>query len=485
MASPGNLSLQGTKNLQIDGVSSSNSVTVDRAGNVYVAGMAIRLPNGGDPEPGDAFVAKYSKGGSLLWKQVLSTAGLDNALGIAVDPLGNVYVSGTTDGALGSAPVGGRDAFIVKYDTGGTLLWKKQLGTSALDSAFGIALDGKGNAYIAGVTFGDIGAKNAGASDAWVAKYDPEGNLRWIKQWGSAGADSATAVAIAPNGDALIAGQTEGSVGSAGINNKNALLARYNPRGELLWVEQISTPSTDGALGIVTDAAGNALVVGGTEGQLGSEQYGGEDAFVALYDSKGHLQWNKQLGTQLTDVANSVAIDQKGNVFIAGMTYGAFRGEQPDGKKPSGWVAKLNLGGSMLWLQQFADAPSRYLNGIAIDSDQNLRIAGSTFPIDGDEPQSAFLSSYAQSDSTVQPDTAQGTSFQSLEELSNELTRNLLPRVSQSLSIDTIGGLPQPLFVCTGSQFNCGTYDCTTIHGCSNIFGCMSYSGLCYGCILY
>lgn len=108
---------------------------------------------------------------TLSWSKQLGTYKYDSSNGVATDSDGNVYISGDTTSALAGANQGYYDAWVAKYDSGGTLVWKRQLGTSFYDRSYGLATDSKGNVYISGDTEGSLAGTIQGYSDAWVVKY--------------------------------------------------------------------------------------------------------------------------------------------------------------------------------------------------------------------------------------------------------------------------------------------------------------------------
>ena len=111
------------------------------------------------------------------WNKQLGTSEADIAYGIAADGSGNVYITGYTQGGLdGNSNTGVNDIFSVKYDSSGTKQWTRQLGTSTIDFAYGVAVDGSGNVYITGETSGGLdGNSNTGMNDIFLVKYDPAG----------------------------------------------------------------------------------------------------------------------------------------------------------------------------------------------------------------------------------------------------------------------------------------------------------------------
>ncbi len=163
----------------------------------------------------------------------------DNALAVAVEPLsGEVYVAGTWVDILFPGPA---DGFVVKFSNTGQRLWTALLRGNAEDVAYGIAVDGGGNAYVAGQTsstnfpnFPGSGAlPNSGISDGFVLKLNPDGNaLGFASLLGGANADRTDSVRLAPNGDLLVAGsaqsQIAGITGTADTSVWNTYLAQID-----------------------------------------------------------------------------------------------------------------------------------------------------------------------------------------------------------------------------------------------------------------
>ncbi len=95
----------------------------------------------------------------------------DSTRSVAVDASGNAYITGLTTGDLGGTNAGDYDAFLVKYDSSGNHLWSQQIGTASEDWSHSVAVDSSGNAYISGNTEGDLGGTNAGGEDAFLVKF--------------------------------------------------------------------------------------------------------------------------------------------------------------------------------------------------------------------------------------------------------------------------------------------------------------------------
>jgi hypothetical protein len=188
-----------------------------------------------------------------------------------------VYLAVGTGGSLGAPNAGDNDAALIKFDSAGNLVWSKQIGTGADDRPRSLSIDGSGNVYMAGFTAGDLGGPNAGAFDMFVSKFDPSGNLFWVRQLGT-------------NFD-------EGCCD--GPNNVGG-----------------------DTVGVAADAHGNVYVASFTGGNLSAPNAPPYvvDAFVAKYDPSGSLRWIEQFGTGVQEVGTGVSIDGQGYVYASGST---------------------------------------------------------------------------------------------------------------------------------------------------------------------
>jgi uncharacterized repeat protein (TIGR01451 family) len=356
------------------------AVAVDVSGDSYVTGGSDGTMAGAPEGSGGAFVAKYDAAGDRLWLSVLGSAGDDDAgMGIAVDASGNSYVTGYTMGTLPGSPdtnAGGQDVFVAKYDTAGDQLWVHQFGSALDDVGNAIAVDTSGNSYLAGQTDGALpGAPEppAGNLDAFVAKYDTAGILLWVHQLGSSEHDVGQGIAVDASGDSYTAGWTQGTLpGSPESGGEDAFVAKFDSTGTLLWVHQLGPDAVGKGIGV--DASGNIYVAGDGSALPGSTGTG--FGFVAKYDSAGNRLWVDQSGSAKEEVW-AVAVDRSGNSYVTGWVVGTERGspEMSAGNEDL-FVAKRDTAGHLLSVHQLGSTSYDVGYGIAVDAFGNTYVTG-------------------------------------------------------------------------------------------------------------
>lgn len=354
----------------------STSVSVDGLGNVYISGYTAGSLEGPNAGGYDAFVSKYSSSGTILWARQIGTSSWDLSYGVSADSLGNVYISGYTEGSLNGANSGNRDAFISKYDSDGSFLWGKQIGTSSNEGSTSVSADGLGNVYISGETDGNLTGSNAGGSDAFVSKYKANGTLEWTRQLGTSSADSSTSVSADGLGNVYISGYTNGDLDGSNVGKNDAFVSKYGDNGILIWTKQFGTSSTDSSLGISSDGLGNVYISGLTYGDLEGTNAGSNDAFISKFNDNGTLLWTEQFGTSDVDISSAVSADSLGNVYISGVASSPSAGA--NAAIFSAFVNKFDSNGTLLWTEQLEAGEITWGHSVAADGQGNIFISGGT-----------------------------------------------------------------------------------------------------------
>ena len=233
----------GTQQFGTPAADLAYGIATDAQGNFYTVGVTTGSLDGTTTASvaGALFVVKYDKSGVRQWIRQLGTANGDTrAVGVAIDPVGNVYAAGNTSGDLdgnsNAGMVGNFDLFVVKYDSSGVKQWTRQLGTPGDDFANGIAADAQGNVYVTGTTSGGLdGNANAGLSgvDMFIVKYDGAGTRQWTRQFGAGGDDEGVGIAIDAQGNVYVAGSTRDGVldGNTNAGGFDLFVVKYDAAG--------------------------------------------------------------------------------------------------------------------------------------------------------------------------------------------------------------------------------------------------------------
>jgi hypothetical protein len=239
------------------------------------------LSNGS--ENSTVLLAKFDSNGTLQWTTNAAGTGGDYGNSVAVAPEGNVYVTGyfkSTIIIFGSDTLtnaGTWDMFLVKYDGSGTVLWAKSAGGAYYDGGLAVAVDAIGDAYVTGlfesptITFGSYELTNAGSagySDMFLVKYDNYGNVVWAKSAGGTGIDEGYSVAVDVSGNAYVTGSFSSSAITFDSNvlmnagYDDIFLVKINASGNVRWAESLGGTSSDEGYSVAVDDAGNVYLTG-------------------------------------------------------------------------------------------------------------------------------------------------------------------------------------------------------------------------------
>ena len=320
-----------------------------------------------------------STSGTVDWTQQFGTPANDVLWDLAVDGNGNTYATGYTFGSLGATNVGQDDIIVAKYDPTGKRVWLTQIGTPTLETGYRIALDSTGNVYVGGTTLGDLGGTNPGTtdlSDPFLAKFDASGSKVWIQQFGTSGNDDVNGLAIDPQDRIFVSGDTTGDLQCTNAGPYDAFIARYDTTGNQVWLKQYGSTGDDHAIRVSVDSSGNEYVTGWTTGTLQGSHAGGEDSYVAKFDANGNQLWIQQFGSAGDDHAYAATTSPSGNTYIGGSTTGNL------GKANAGltdaFIAKYDATGAQLWLKQFGTTADDDVEGITLAKNGDIIVTGGT-----------------------------------------------------------------------------------------------------------
>ncbi len=287
------------------------ALRIDAAGNAYVVGTAT---NSGAAK--DITVIKYNTQGVQEWVATYNgTANADDwGYGLVIDSSGNSFATGFT-----STSATGKDFVTVKFNSSGEFQWAMQYnGTQNLDDAANhIAIDPWGNVVVTGIS------KGSGTGDDFATvKYSPAGTQLWVAQYNGPANDVDDARTITTDkwGNIYVSGGSTG-IGSG----YDYATVKYDSTGTQKWIARYNGPNNDYDLvyyqgSVVADTLGNVYITGYSTGLDSSLDYA-----TIKYDSLGNQLWISRFSTDSagTDYADAIHVDDSLNVYVTGGSYKA------------------------------------------------------------------------------------------------------------------------------------------------------------------
>src|SRR3954468_12013764 len=285
-------------NAQPRNYAAGTAIAVDSSGNVYVAASVSSQPN-----TVFCVTIKYNASGEEQWvAEYHGGANADYLAAIAIDKVGNAYVTGTSQTCPGS------DYLTLKYNSAGQEQWvARYYGPEEhLDSAKAIAVDGAGNAYVTGASFGSYA----------TVKYNATGQQQWAARYDQGGYSAAADLAVDGSGNVYVTGRT----GDANHYSDYGTV-KYNSAGQQQWVAVYNGPpgnGPDAATAIALDASGNVYVTGySSRTNFTYNDYG---YATVKYNSNGQEQWVARYDEpqNASNEAAAIAVDNQANIYVTG-----------------------------------------------------------------------------------------------------------------------------------------------------------------------
>ena len=359
----------------------------------------------------DAVIVKFDANGTLEWAKNFGGEGDDNfndvietddgfiAIGFSgEDSFGNGDWSSTT-----SKGVWG-DAIIVKFDTSGGVVWSKNFGgdggtsfesvTATADSGF-LAV---GHSYEDSYGTGDFtSVMGKGDDDAIIVKFDADGDMVWVKNFGGEDEDRFNAVITLSDGGFVAVGHSyEDSFGNgdwSGVTGKgggcDAIIVKYGADGIVEWAYNFGGSSWDRLYSVAETSDGGFVSVGfSEEGSFGNGDWlgipgkGGPDAFVVKFDANGDVAWKRSFGGEGGDYFYDVKTTSDGGVIVIGNSNGwSFgTGDWINTTSNGGWMGatllKFDADGGVVWAKNFGGGHADFFNGVTVVADGGFVVAG-------------------------------------------------------------------------------------------------------------
>ena len=326
-------------------------------GGIYVVGKTTASTDGqvlkGEQ---DLVLAKYDSTGKRVWSRVLGAADSAEGASVAVDANGNVVVAGKVSGGLGdSTDIGGSDSIAVKYNAAGVEQWTQRFGGTGDDNATAVAVADDGTVYVAGKAASGFGgeAHSGGLSDGYIRAIGADGTALWTRRVGDVGDETISAIAIADDGNLLVASNESGS----------AVLRKFDAADSTsaaIWEQNLGDLDTGSIGGIavegtdiyLTGAAGGAFA---PSAPVGAHNGGVRDAFLVKFTdgASATIDYTTFVGSAEDDGASAIEV-LNGKVYIAGKTLGGINGDTLNGERDA-FAAQIDgATGALDWSHQIS-----------------------------------------------------------------------------------------------------------------------------------
>lgn len=431
------------------GTEGVTAMQAEASGNIYItgtyagtadfdpgAGVQILTSLGTGTMP-DIYIARYTADGEFVYAKSIGSNGADMVSTLAVDGSGNLYITGQYSATASpdfdpgagtvtlSAPTGGIDLYLAKYDAAGNYVFAKEIkGSSNTELSSGMTIDVNNNLYITGYFTGTMdfdpgagtanltsfGPINPGTSqDVFVAKYDLNGNYLLAFRFGGTNAEGGNAVAIDAAGAIHVTGffsatadfdpanSNPGAILTSAGGPQDIFLAKYTAAGEYVYAIRMGSNGADRGMALTITPDGNACVAGFFNGMVDFDpglgvqlltSNGSSDLFFAKYNGAGNYVFAKSMGGASSENLNVIRTDASGNIYIGGgfpgtvdFDPGAGVQELTAGESAvNAFFGKYTSGGDYTWAKMLGGYPGAIFNesatAVATDAAGNSYVTG-------------------------------------------------------------------------------------------------------------
>ncbi len=405
----------------------ATGIVIDSSGYTYITGYFNEEGYFGpfympliDLHSKEVFVAKIDPQGNYVWVKRGSNHYDDRGLGICLDPMGNVYVTGTCWGGLifGSLNVYNSthftdQIFVLKLDSNGNEIWLKNAGINETgypyndDQGFDLTSDRDGNIYVTGFLSNHSSVDHSAMFDsislivspndslAFLAKLSNNGIWQWVRTNGGLDGYRDNRITTDNENNIYVAGgftETK-SFGDSLITSRggsDVYVAKYDNQGNFIYVTTAGSPLDDRANDIAFDGLNHMYITGefkahaafGKDTLNNNGNDDDRDIYVARMDKNGRFEWAKKAGSNSGgDRGNGIVVNGIGNVFVTGQYKDTARfGDslilKPEPEDIQVFVAGIDTLGKWRWVLDGGGISSDRGNGIVCDPYCNVFVDG-------------------------------------------------------------------------------------------------------------
>jgi len=343
---------------------SAGSVRITDDGGFIIAGSTMQL----DADYGDAALIKTDQYGQIQWSRWYGLEEWSEGFSEAIPTPDGGYIAAGSHAY--SDRQGEPDVYVVKTDAAGNVTWEKSFGLSEFkpDAASDIITTPDGGYLIAGRS------QSGEDLNAYLIKIDADGNLLWQKTYGGSGGDNASSIKRTDDGGYIFAGATSTNA-TGGANDYDFYLVKIDGQGNVQWEKRYGGSDWDKAGCVIVTPDKGYLMAGYTA----SPEFGAvaRDVFLVKTDAAGNQQWQKLYGWEHKDGASKVIATIGGGYLIVGGTERYYDAAFETWRSDM-YVIKTDGAGNELWSKTFGGLHEDGASGVRQLSDKGYIICGST-----------------------------------------------------------------------------------------------------------
>jgi hypothetical protein len=352
----------------------------------------------------DIFVGRITNG-NWDWVEKAGGTSSDQCQDIDVDDGGNITITGyfystATFGSTSLSSTGSNDIFVSRLDTDGNWLWSTKAGGSSADYGYGVAVDNLGNAYITGayyssgtVYFGSYTLATYSYDEAFIAALDSSGQFTWAERMYGSGYQRGRDIDVNQNGDLVVTGEfsyriniggTEFSPSYQSTSYYRIFVAKFDTSGNYQWAQiagYLQSSYSSYGEGVAIADNGDVAVAArfqylvdfhtnGNHRTYAYQQSSNWDCLVAKWDSNGNFVWSQVAGGSSSDYCYHIDMDgPSGNITVSGMFYGnAWFGNTALSSTGSNdaFMAHIPSSGGWDWMKKFGGSSTEYGYAVAM-----------------------------------------------------------------------------------------------------------------------
>lgn len=330
---------------------------------------------------------------AIQWQKTIGGNGLDVVY--ALEPtLDGGYILGGYSNSESSGEKtensrGGVDAWLVKIDTNGTILWDKTIGGSGDDFLTSIKTTSDGG-FIVGIgsnspISGDKTENSRGGFDYWLLKLNASGSIEWQKTYGGAQDDFDTYIVPTPGGY-FVSGYSDSNISGdktvASKGQRDYWVLQLNTSGTIVWQKSIGGAGLDRLTINHPTQDGGFIMAGHSDsnqsGDKSENSRGLFDNWIVKIDAAGNIQWDKTYGGSDHDISRDVIQLENGNYLVGGYSHSGISGDKTEASRGGidYWIYKLNPQGEMIWQKSYGGSQTDYLRTLREKSDGTILVTG-------------------------------------------------------------------------------------------------------------